>query len=299
MQGGSWVALVTPMKNDGSIDWQSLEQLIEWHVVAGTDGLVIAGTTGECATLSTAEHMQLIGKAVELAKGRLPVAAGTGSNSTQEALALAQEAQSVGANAYLTVVPYYNKPTQEGLYRHFMTQADAVTIPQILYNVPGRTVADLHNDTVLRLAQHDNIVGLKDATGDLNRAFHLRGELGDQPFTLYSGDDMSALAYLKVGGDGCISVTANVMPAQVAQICQLAAGNHWQQASRIDAQIRPLHRDLFIESSPSPTKWILNAMGKIQCSQLRLPLVPPSAAAELVLKQLLPLVNNGNQAVAE
>lgn len=269
---GSLVALVTPMNDDGSLDLPSLKQLVDWHVSQQTDGLVVVGTTGESPTVTVAEHELLIAKAVEFADGRIPVIAGTGANSTAEAIELTRFSHSVGAAAGLSVVPYYNKPGQEGLYQHFCTIADAVDLPLILYNVPGRTVADLHNDTVFKLASHPNIIGIKDATADLLRASEL---IAHSPpgFACYTGDDGSAAAFLLLGGHGVISVTANVAPAAMAALC-LAARNHDITTTRkINESLLDLHRLLFIEANPIPVKWCLAEMQRIGPT-LRLPLTP-------------------------
>ncbi|MBR4876473.1 MAG: 4-hydroxy-tetrahydrodipicolinate synthase [Rhodocyclaceae bacterium] len=271
---GSIVAVVTPMFPDGSLDRQAFTRLIDLHIAEGTDALVVVGTTGESPTVPVEEHCELIRLAVEHAAGRLPIIAGTGGNSTQEAIALARFAKEAGAQAHLSVVPYYNKPTQEGLYRHFRAIAEAVELPLILYNVPGRTVADMNNDTVLRLAEVPNIAGIKDATGDIGRGSELAAR-APAGFALYTGDDLSALAFLLMGGHGVISVTANVAPRQMHQMCEAALAGRLDEARAINRTLLGLHRQLFCEANPIPVKWALQQMGKIQ-SGIRLPLVPLS-----------------------
>lgn len=273
---GSLVAIVTPMHDDGSLDFSRLRSLIDWHIAEGTDGIVIVGTTGESPTVTVDEHCELIRAAVEHCAGRVPVIAGTGANSTAEAVELARFAAQAGANAHLSVVPYYNKPTQEGLYRHFRSIAEAVELPLILYNVPGRTVADLANDTVLRLAEVPNIVGLKDATGNLDRACDLV-ERAPAEFALYSGDDMTSAAFLMLGGHGVISVTANVAPRAMHALCAAAAAGDMRTLRETNAGLTGLHRDLFCEANPIPVKWAVARMGLIG-DGLRLPLTPLSAA---------------------
>jgi len=268
---GSLVALVTPMHADGSIDLDTFDQLIDWHVDAGTDGIVVVGTTGESATLSTEEHCDLVAHCVKSVNGRIPVIAGTGSNNTQEALYFTQSAKEHGADACLLVTPYYTKPSQEGLYQHFKYLAESVQIPQILYNVPGRTACDLSLDTVKRLCDVENITGIKDATGNLERGLELIKECGEQ-IAVYSGEDAISLKLLAGGGDGVISVTANVAPAAMAQMCELALAGNIDEAEQIDQQLAALHRDLFVEANPVPVKWALQKMGKIPAG-IRLPLV--------------------------
>ena len=267
---GSIVAIVTPMLDDGSLDLARFRSLIDWHVAEGTDGIVVVGTTGESPTVNVEEHCHLIRVAVEHVAGRVPVNAGTGANSTAEAVELARFAQQAGADAHLSVVPYYNRPTQEGLYRHFRTIAEAVELPLILYNVPGRTVADLANDTTLRLAEVPNIVGLKDATGNIDRACDLI-ERVPAGFALYSGDDMSSAAFLMLGGHGVISVTANVAPRAMHELCAAAAADDAARLRAINATLTGLHRDLFCEANPIPVKWAVARMGHIG-EALRLPL---------------------------
>jgi len=271
---GSIVAIVTPMSDDGSLDIAGLRRLVDWHVAEGTDGIVIVGTTGESPTVDHDEHRLLIRTAVEQAARRVPVIAGTGANSTAEAVDLMKFAKSVGADACLSVVPYYNKPTQEGLYRHFRTQAEACDLPMILYNVPGRTVADMSNDTVLRLAQVPGIAGLKDATDDIERASALMRALkraGRTEFAMLSGCDGTALAFTLLGGDGTISVTANVAPRLMHQMIAAARKGDIATAREINDRLLPLHQRLFLEANPIPVKWGLARMGR--CGHhLRLPL---------------------------
>jgi 4-hydroxy-tetrahydrodipicolinate synthase len=267
---GSIVAIVTPMHEDGSLDLARYRSLIDWHIQSGTAAIVAVGTTGESPTVDVDEHAQLISVAVEQCAGRIPVIAGTGGNSTREAIDLTRHAASVGAAASLQVVPYYNKPGQEGLYQHFRAVAEAVNLPVVLYNVPGRTVADLSNDTTVRLAQIPNIVGLKDATGDMPRACDLLDRLPES-FALYSGNDDSALALMALGGHGVVSVTANVAPAEMAALCRAALGGDLVTARRINRQLLPLHLKLFVEANPIPVKWALKKMGRIE-GGIRLPM---------------------------
>jgi 4-hydroxy-tetrahydrodipicolinate synthase len=267
---GSLVAIVTPMNEDGSLDYASLRRLIDFHVAEGTDGIVIVGTTGESPTVDFDEHCELIRVTVEHTAGRIPVIAGTGANSTREAIELAQHAKSVGVDACLTVVPYYNKPTQEGLYRHFRAQAEAVDVPFILYNVPGRTVADLANDTTIRLSEIPNIVGIKDATGNLDRAGELINR-APEGFALYSGDDASTAAFILMGGHGSISVTANVAPRLMHEMNAAALAADAVRARAINAKLIGLHRQLFCEANPIPVKWAVQQMG-LCGPTLRLPL---------------------------
>lgn len=282
---GSLVAIVTPMHDDGSLDFPRLRSLIDWHIAEGTDGIVVVGTTGESPTVDVDEHCELIRATVEHVGGRVPVIAGTGANSTAEAVELARFARQAGVAAHLSVVPYYNRPTQEGLYRHFRTIAEAVELPLILYNVPGRTVADLANDTTLRLAEVPNIVGLKDATGNIDRACDLI-ERAPADFALYSGDDMSSAAFLMLGGHGVISVTANVAPRAMHVLCAAAAAGDMRTLRETNAALTGLHRDLFCEANPIPVKWAVARMGLIG-DGLRLPLTQLSEAHhERVLKAM-------------
>lgn len=269
---GSLVAIVTPMRGDGELDLGAFRRLIDWHIGEGTDGIVVVGTTGESPTVDFDEHRLLIRTAVEHAAGRVKVVAGTGANSTREAIELAAYAKQSGADMSLTVVPYYNKPTQEGLYRHFRAIAEAVAMPHILYNVPGRTVADLQNDTVLRLAEVPNIVGIKDATANLERGSDLlRRKPAD--FVVYSGDDATGLPLLLLGGQGVISVTANVAPRLMHEMCEAAAKGDIRRAREINNKLLPLHRDLFCEANPIPVKWAVQQMGLAE-GGIRLPLTP-------------------------
>jgi len=263
------------MFEDGSLDKDSLRKLLDWHVAEGTDGIVIVGTTGESATVSPEEHCELIRLTVEHIAGRIPVIAGSGGNSTAEAIALTRHAKDVGADATLQVVPYYNRPTQEGMYRHFKAIAEAVDIPVILYNVPGRTVADMANETVLRLSSVDNIVGIKDATGNIGRGTELL-RMVDKSFGVYSGDDASAVALMLCGGAGNISVTANVAPRLMKEMCDAALSGQAARAVEINNRVLSLHSKLFVEPNPVPVKWALTEMGKMP-SGLRLPLAPLSA----------------------
>jgi 4-hydroxy-tetrahydrodipicolinate synthase len=272
---GSIVAIVTPMFEDGSLDRDSLKKLIDWHIAEGTDGMVIVGTTGESATLSPEEHGEIVKLAVDHTAGRIPVIAGTGGNSTAEAIALTRHAREVGADASLQVVPYYNRPTQEGMYLHFKAIAEAVDLPVILYNVPGRTVADMSNETVLRLAPIDNIVGLKDATGNIGRGLELLKAVPSD-FAVYSGDDATALALMLCGGAGNISVTANVAPRAMHEMCVAAMNRDVARAIEINNRLLGLNSKLFVEPNPVPVKWALAEMGKMPAG-LRLPLAPLSA----------------------
>lgn len=272
---GSIVAIVTPMFEDGSLDRDSLRKLLDWHIAEGTDGIVIVGTTGESATVSPEEHCELVKLAVDHIGGRIPVIAGTGGNSTAEAIALTRHAREVGADASLQVVPYYNRPTQEGMYRHFRTIAESVDLPIILYNVPGRTVADMANETVARLAPIDNIVGIKDATGNIGRGIELL-KMVDKSFAVYSGDDPTAMTLMFCGGAGNISVTANVAPRAMHELCAAAMAGDIARAVEINNRVLGLHGKLFVEPNPVPVKWALAEMGKMPAG-LRLPLAPLSA----------------------
>ena len=276
---GSLVAIVTPMQDDGSLDLPALKRLIDWHVAEGTDGIVIVGTTGESPTVNHDEHCELIKTTVTHAAKRIPVIAGTGANSTAEAIELMQYAKSVGADGCLSVVPYYNRPTQEGLYRHFKAQAEAVDLPMLMYNVPGRTVADMSNDTVLRAAQVPGIVGLKDATDNIERASHLIRDLaraGKTNFSLLSGCDGTALAFTLMGGHGTISVTANVAPKLMHQMIAAALKGELTAARSINDKLLPLHQRLFVEANPIPVKWVVARMG-LAGGTLRLPMTALSA----------------------
>lgn len=267
---GSIVAIVTPMLEDGSLDISRFRSLIDFHVKEGTDGIVVVGTTGESPTVDVEEHCELIRVAVEHAAGRIPIIAGTGANSTREAIELSEFAREAGAVASLSVVPYYNRPTQEGLYQHFRAIAEASPLPMILYNVPGRTVADMSNDTALRLAEIPNIIGIKDATGNIDRACDLIAR-APKDFALYTGDDMTALAFILLGGHGTISVTANVAPRLMHELCVAASAGDGVKAREINAKLVGLHRHLFCEANPIPVKWAVEQMGLIG-SGIRLPL---------------------------
>ncbi|MGE5524207.1 MAG: 4-hydroxy-tetrahydrodipicolinate synthase [Rhodospirillaceae bacterium] len=282
---GSLVAIVTPMKEDGELDLDAFRRLMDWHIAEGTDGIVVVGTTGESPTVDFDEHRLLIRTAVEHVRKRIPVIAGTGANSTREAIELAAYAKQAGADMSLTVVPYYNKPTQEGLYRHFRAIAEAVELPHILYNVPGRTVADMQNDTVLRLAEVPNIVGIKDATANLERASDLmRRKPAD--FAVYSGDDATGLPLMLLGGHGVISVTANVAPRLMHEMCAAALKGDVKRAREINNQLLPLHRDLFCEANPIPVKWAVQQIGLIS-GGIRLPLTPLSAGCHEQVRRAL------------
>jgi 4-hydroxy-tetrahydrodipicolinate synthase len=274
MVSGSLVAIVTPMQQGGALDLPALARLIDFQIANGTAAIVIVGTTGESPTVSVEEHCALIQKAIDHVAGRIPVIAGTGGNSTTEAIELTRFAKRAGATASLSVVPYYNKPTQEGLYRHFRTIAEAVDLPLLLYNVPGRTVADLGTDTVLRLAEIPGIVGMKDATSDLPRLTELKNRLpAGRRFILYSGNDDTALPFMLLGGDGVISVAANVAPRLVADMCKAALANDVVTARRLNARLANLNARLFVEANPIPVKFALAEMGMIE-NELRLPLTP-------------------------
>ncbi len=277
MMQGSIVAIVTPMREDGSLDMDAFRALIDFHIEQGTDGIVVVGTTGESPTVNVEEHELLIAEAVRHAAKRIPIIAGTGANSTAEAIELAAFSKKAGADASLSVVPYYNKPTQQGLYLHFKAIAEAVDMPHILYNVPGRTVADMGNDTVLRLAQIPNIVGIKDATGDIGRGSELL-QRAPKGFAVYSGDDASTLALLLLGAHGSISVTANVAPALMHEMCAAARNGEVARAREINFRLLGLHSRLFVEANPIPVKWAVARMGLMK-NALRLPLTPLSQAA--------------------
>ena len=267
---GSIVAIVTPMFEDGGVDWKSLEKLVEWHIQQGTHSIVAVGTTGEASTLSMQEHIKVIQEVIRVANKRIPIIAGTGANSTREAIELTQAAKDVGADAALLVTPYYNKPTQEGLYQHYKTIAEAVDIPQILYNVPGRTGVDMQNETVIRLADVKNIVGIKDATGDIPRGKALIDGLNGK-IAVYSGDDETAWELILLGAKGNISVTANVAPKQMSEVCEAALAGEQAKAQDLNQQIANLHNILFCESNPIPVKWALHEMGYMGTG-IRLPL---------------------------
>lgn len=282
---GSMVALVTPMFDDGSVDVPALRNLVDFHVENGTDAIVAVGTTGESATLNMDEHCNTIKQVVEQAAGRIPVIAGTGANSTTEAIELTACAQKVGVDACLLVTPYYNKPTQEGLYQHHKAVADAVAVPQILYNVPGRTAVDMQPDTVVRLADIANIVGIKEATGDMARAKELIERCGDK-IDIYSGDDATAMDLILLGGKGDISVTANVAPKQMHEMCTAALAGDADTARKINESLIGLHKNLFLESNPIPVKWAVQQMG-LMGGGIRLPLTPFAELHHETLRQVM------------
>lgn len=272
---GSMVALITPMNADNSLDWASLHKLVDWHLEQGTHAIVAVGTTGESATLSVEEHLAVIKKVVDQVNGRIPVIAGTGANSTSEAVELTQAAKDAGVDACLLVTPYYNKPTQEGLFLHHQFIAQSVAIPQILYNVPGRTGVDMKTETALRIAAVPNIIGIKEATGDLVRAKELI-DRAPASFAIISGDDATAVDLILLGGKGDISVTANVVPSHIARMCELALAGKAEEARAINQRLLPLHDAMFVESNPIPVKWAVEQLGLIQ-SGIRLPLTRLSA----------------------
>ncbi len=282
---GSIVAIVTPMQEDGSVDYPTLRKLIDWHVAEGTDCIGVVGTTGESPTLNVQEHCEIIRVSVEQAMGRVPVMAGCGANSTSEAIELTRFAKQVGADCHLQVVPYYNKPGQEGQYRHFKAIAEAVDLPMVLYNVPGRSVADMAHDTVLRLAQVPGIVGIKEATGDIERAQWLIRDV-PQGFSVYSGDDPTAVALMLCGGKGNISVTANIAPRLMHELCVAAIAGDARRAMEIQRQLMPVHKHLFVEANPMPVKWAMARMG-LCGGTLRLPMTPIAPASEIVVEGAL------------
>ena len=282
---GSIVALVTPMQEDGSVDYVALRRLVDWHVAEGTDCVGVVGTTGESPTVSVDEHCEIIRVAVEHAKGRVPIMAGTGGNSTREAVELSRYAKKVGADCTLSVVPYYNKPSQEGIYQHFRTIAEAVDIPMVLYNVPGRTVADMQPETTLRLAHVPGIVGIKDATGSIERACWLIKQ-APKGFAIYSGDDSTAVALMLLGGKGNVSVTANVAPRLMHEMCTAALEGRVREATALHMRLLPLHKQLFCEPSPAPTKWAMNQLGL--CGEtLRLPITRLTPTGQALVGQAL------------
>ncbi|WP_273777929.1 4-hydroxy-tetrahydrodipicolinate synthase [Acinetobacter sp. GSS19] len=283
---GSIVAIVTPMFEDGSVDWKGLEKLVEWHIEQGTNSIVAVGTTGEASTLSMAEHTQVIKEIIRVANKRIPVIAGTGANSTHEAIELTQEAKQLGADAALLVTPYYNKPTQEGLYQHYKAIAEAVDLPQILYNVPGRTGVDMLNETVIRLADIPQIIGIKDATGDVPRGQQLIKGLQGKSMTVYSGDDATAYQLMGLGAKGNISVTANIVPKIMSEICAAALAGNATLAEELNNKVANLHNILFCESNPIPVKWALHEMGMIGTG-IRLPLTPLAEQYRTPLREAL------------
>lgn len=285
MLTGSLVAIATPMTDEGGLDLDAFRRLVEFHIEEGTQGIIAVGTTGESPTVDFDEHCLLIRTAVEQTAGRVPVIAGTGANSTREAIELQHFARSSGAAMALSVVPYYNKPSQEGLYRHFKAIAESTDLPTILYNVPGRTVADLHNDTVVRLSQVRNIVGIKDATGNLERGADLLRRL-PRDFAVYSGDDGSALALMLMGGQGVISVTANVAPRAMREMCDAALAGNLRVARAINDRLMGLHKNLFVEANPIPVKWVLEEMGLLGPG-IRLPLTPLSSQFHSIVRDAM------------
>ena len=282
---GSIVALVTPMCDNGSVDYPALRKLIDWHIAEGTDCICVVGTTGESPTVSVEEHCEIIRVAVEHAKGRVPIMAGAGGNSTREAIELARFALRVGADCTLSVVPYYNKPTQEGIFQHFKTIAEAVDIPMVLYNVPSRTVADMQAATALRLALVPGIIGIKEATGDIERASFLIKH-APAGFSVYSGDDASAVALMLLGGQGNVSVTANVAPRAMHELCTAAVAGKAAEAAALHMKLLPLHMNLFVEPSPAPAKWALQRLG-VCGAALRLPITPLTLAGQAVVEQAM------------
>jgi 4-hydroxy-tetrahydrodipicolinate synthase len=282
---GSIVALVTPMLDDGSVDYAALRKLIDWHIAEGTDCIGVVGTTGESPTVDVEEHQEIIRVSVEQARGRVPIMAGCGANSTKEAISLARYAKQVGADCQLQVVPYYNKPTQQGQFEHFKAIAEAVDLPTILYNVPGRTVADMQHETVLRLAEVPGIVGIKEATGDIARAQWLVRDV-PKAFAVYSGDDPTAVALMLCGGQGNVSVTANVAPRLMHELCVAAVAGDAKRAMEIQRKLMPVHKHLFCEANPIPVKWAMARMGLIG-GAMRLPMTPLSTANEAVVEGAL------------
>ena len=282
---GSIVALVTPMHDDGSVDYAALRRLIDWHIEQGTDCIGVVGTTGESPTVSVEEHCEIIRVSVEHAKGRVPIMAGTGGNSTREAIELSRFAKQVGADCTLSVVPYYNKPSQEGIFQHYKAIAEAVDIPMVLYNVPGRTVADMQPETALRCASLPGVIGVKEATGNIERAQWLIKQ-APKSFAIYSGDDGTAVALMLLGGQGNVSVTANVAPKLMHELCIAAVEGRVREATTIQMRLLALHKALFCESSPAPTKWAMKRLGLIGAG-LRLPITPLTAAGEQQVEQAL------------
>ena len=276
MLWGSIVALITPMRANGDVDWAALDALIDWHIESGTHGIVPVGTTGESATLNHEEHKRVVERTIERAAGRIPVIAGTGSNSTAEAIEFTEAAAAAGADACLLVTPYYNKPTPEGLFRHFKAIAEAVDIPIVLYNVPPRTACDMQPDTVARCAELPNVVGIKEACGHAERVADIRRAVADDSFRIVSGEDAQTLRMLELGATGTISVTANVLPREMAQFCAAFLEGDAERARALDARLQPVHDILFVETSPAPAKWALHLMGKVDVG-IRLPLVPLSS----------------------
>lgn len=283
---GSIVALVTPMDEHGEVDFVTLKNLVEYHIASGTDAIVSVGTTGESATLTVDENIKVILKTVEFADGRIPIIAGAGANATAEAIVMTKLLNDSGVAGCLSVVPYYNKPTQEGMYQHFKAIAECTDLPQILYNVPGRTGSDLLPETVGRLAKIDNIVGIKEATGDLSRVQKIKQLAGDD-FIFLSGDDATGLESIKLGGQGVISVTNNIAAVDMAKMCDLALAGKFDEAEKINQRLAVLHKDLFVESNPIPVKWAAYRLGLIPLPILRLPLTTLSEAAQPIVEQTL------------
>jgi 4-hydroxy-tetrahydrodipicolinate synthase len=282
---GSIVALVTPLHEDGSVDYDALRRLIDWHIAEGTDCIGVVGTTGESPTVSVEEHCEIIRVSVEHARGRVPIMAGTGGNSTREAIELSRFAKEVGADCTLSVVPYYNKPSQDGIYAHFKAIAEAVDVPMVLYNVPGRTVADMLPETTLKLAQVPGVIGIKEATGNIERACQLIKH-APKGFSIYSGDDPTAIALMLLGGHGNVSVTANVAPRAMHELCKAALAGQVREATAIHLKLLSLHKNLFVESSPTPTKWALSRLGRCGAT-VRLPILPLSPAGQSAVEQAL------------
>ena len=282
---GSIVALVTPLHEDGSVDYDALRRLIDWHIQEGTDCIGVVGTTGESPTVTVQEHCEIIRVSVEHARGRVPIMAGAGGNATAEAIELTRFAKEVGADCSLQVVPYYNKPSQEGIYQHFKAVAEAVDLPVVLYNVPGRTVADMQPETALRLAQLPNVVGIKEASGQIERAAWLIKQ-APPGFAVYSGDDGTAVALMLLGGQGNVSVTANVAPRLMHELCMAAVAGNAREAARLHLQLLPLHKALFCEPSPAPTKWAMAQLGRCG-TRVRLPLLPLSPAGQATVAAAL------------
>lgn len=292
---GSYVALITPMNKDGVIDYSALQELVEFHIQAGTEGIVSVGTTGESATLPFDEHIEVVKKTVQYAEGVFPVIAGSGANSTEEAIYLSRHLAKSGVSGFLSVVPYYNKPQQRGLVAHFEAIANATDLPTLLYNVPSRTVVDMQTPVVLALAKHPNIIGIKDATGDLSRLAQMQSVL-PKDFLFLSGDDSSSAAFLNAGGDGVISVTANIVPKHIAELCRLAKRGDADKVLALDAKLAELHQALFVEPNPVMPKWALYKMGLINSPDLRLPMVLPEQENQHYLQQVLA---NTQQALKE
>lgn len=286
MFSGSIVALITPFTQDGEVDFVSLKKLVDYHVDAGTDAIVAVGTTGESSTLTIEEHVKVVEKIVEYSNGRIPVIAGTGANATHESITFSRLLNNTGIAGVLSVTPYYNKPTQEGLYQHYKAISEQTEVPIILYNVPGRTAVDLKPETVARLSKLDNIVAIKDATGDLSRVV-LHRELCGDDFILLSGDDATGLEFIKLGGKGVISVTNNIAAADMANMTHLALEGKFEEAEAINQRLMPLHKNLFVESSPIPVKWAAHKLGLISFGDLRLPLTPLSEQAQPVVAQAM------------